>query len=639
MTNQINRIADQNISVDLHHPTVLYQTPNHTIYWLGISQEAVFRCNAYLIASGNEFILVDPGGKTSFPIILERVTQIVSPKKVTGMILCHQDPDVAASMENWLAVNPEMSVISSPRIHVLLPHYGTDHYQQYDTEKAPRLPLPANGELIFLPAPFLHSPGAFATFDTKSGFLFSGDIWASLDTNMQLTVSSFKEHIPKLDLFHKEYMASNIAARGFIQTLSQLDIQAILPQHGSLINSEHVQHAFAYLEALQSGTDLFYTNLTDPPLSGCRHALYDEEPANIIGTPSEPFAEKEYSEKQQSSLLTNQKQHQVHSRQTEELLHQVQRIANIRDKALHNLKKTETQLRASQERFCMLLQAAGEGIFGFNKEGVATFANPAALAMLGYEEQEFVGKKVHSLIHHTHTDGTIYHEDTCQMLSPLIDGKLHRITDEVLWRKDGSSFAVEYTTTLLQSESNSQIDGVVIIFSDTSEKQQLLGDLEYRADHDALTGLINRQKINTLLHEECHRSVRYMTPLSIVLYDIDKFKNINDTYGHQQGDKIIQEVTRQIDSLLRTEDKHGRWGGEEFLIFLPQTKLSGGVALAERCRKAVCENIICCKKTPISISIGVVQFIPGEKQATLFQRADKLLYQAKAKGRNRVEHG
>ena len=246
---------------DMARPTVLHATADHAIYWLGITEETAFRCNAYLVRDGDQAILIDPGNRSFFGQVRERVGQILPPEQVTGMVLCHEDPDVAASMTDWLDVNPAMWVFTTPRTHILLPHYGRADYRHWDAAEKPRYPLPSGAELRFIEAPFLHYPGAFATYDTNSRYLFSGDIWAALDLDWTLTVGSFEEHVPKMNLFHLDYMASNLAARGFVKRLDGLRIDAILPQHGSIIGPGDVPAALDYLRNLRCGTDIIYADL------------------------------------------------------------------------------------------------------------------------------------------------------------------------------------------------------------------------------------------------------------------------------------------------------------------------------------------------------------------------------------------
>ncbi len=246
---------------DMDSPTPLYSRHSTAIYWLGITDETAFRCNTYLIVDGDQALLVDPGNRSFFDQVMTRVSQIIQPENVTGLIRCHQDPDVAASMIDWLELNPEMPVYSSPRTHVLLPHYGISDYNVYDIVANPELALPSGYHLKFIEAPFLHFPGAFVTYHSESGYLFSGNIWAALDTDWSLTVSTFETHKEKMDLFHLDYMASNLAARDFIQSLSGIEIQAILPQHGSIIGTPHVDSAMDYLKQLRCGTDLIYPEI------------------------------------------------------------------------------------------------------------------------------------------------------------------------------------------------------------------------------------------------------------------------------------------------------------------------------------------------------------------------------------------
>jgi flavorubredoxin len=251
----------KDISIAMEQPTVLFDHGRHAVYWLGISEETAFRCNVYLVRDGQEAILIDPGNRAYFGQVKRRVAQIMAPESVTGIVVCHQDPDVAASMVDWLEINPAIKVFSTPRTHVLLPHYGRINYPAVDVVEHPRLGLPTGGELRFVEAPFLHFPGAFVTYDAVSGFLFSGDVWAALDMNWRLEVESFEDHVLAMDLFHLDYMASGRAARGLVKRIEGLDIQAILPQHGSIIGKPHVSAALDYLRNLRCGIDIIYASI------------------------------------------------------------------------------------------------------------------------------------------------------------------------------------------------------------------------------------------------------------------------------------------------------------------------------------------------------------------------------------------
>jgi len=242
-------------------PTELFQDEQHTIYWLGTPEDSAFRCNTYLIKDEKEAIIIDPGGKPGFEFIKRRISQILPPKEVSAMILSHQDPDVGGSMVDLLDLNPKMKVITSIRTNVLLPHYGRLDYTFYNINEELVYYFKTGHTLRFVPCPFLHFPGAFATYDEISGFLFSGDIWAAMDMDWKLVVVDFGYHELKLNLFHVDYMASNIAARGFINRIRGIELNAILPQHGSMIPKKFIPRAIAYLDGLKCGLDLIYPDL------------------------------------------------------------------------------------------------------------------------------------------------------------------------------------------------------------------------------------------------------------------------------------------------------------------------------------------------------------------------------------------
>jgi flavorubredoxin len=244
-------------------PTPLYGHDDHVIYWLGIPEDTAFRCNAYLLVDGKEAILVDPGGRDAFSFVKNRVSQILEPANISAMILSHQDPDIAGSMCDWLNLNPGIRVIAGSRTHILLPHYGKAEYNMFNITDDPVWLFATGKKLRFIESPYLHAPGAFTTYDETSGFLFSGDIWAAVDMDWRLVVEDFNRHVMKMNLFHLDYMSSNIAARGFADKIRGLSINAILPQHGSVIPGIFTGKAIDYLARLRCGTDLIYPDLNN----------------------------------------------------------------------------------------------------------------------------------------------------------------------------------------------------------------------------------------------------------------------------------------------------------------------------------------------------------------------------------------
>lgn len=169
-------------------------------------------------------------------------------------------------------------------------------------------------------------------------------------------------------------------------------------------------------------------------------------------------------------------------------------------------------------------------------------------------------------------------------------------------------------------------------------REALLEKLQSRADHDQLTGLFNRGCIEDRLKAEVKRSRRYKNDLSVILFDIDHFKSINDSCGHDVGDEVLKSVASRVQSSLRTVDMMGRWGGEEFLVILAETDKQSALHVAENLRRLV-ETDIHQTSRPVTVSAGVASFAAGDDPASLIKRADNALYEAKNEGRNRVRAG
>lgn len=155
---------------------------------------------------------------------------------------------------------------------------------------------------------------------------------------------------------------------------------------------------------------------------------------------------------------------------------------------------------------------------------------------------------------------------------------------------------------------------------------------------DPLTRIMNRRGITVGLLDAMAHAERYRTPLTVAMVDIDHFKEINDTYGHEAGDRVLKNVAEILSDALRMPDKVGRYGGEEFLIVLPHTTLAQGSKIVERIRASVSKKIFDqgAKKAHVTISVGVTQFKPGEDLEQLMSQADKAMYDAKKGGRNLV---
>lgn len=172
---------------------------------------------------------------------------------------------------------------------------------------------------------------------------------------------------------------------------------------------------------------------------------------------------------------------------------------------------------------------------------------------------------------------------------------------------------------------------------DISEQMAYQVHLRELSDTDELTRLANRRKLMSRLDEEIALSNRHGSPLSLMLVDLDHFKRVNDTWGHLLGDQVLQTLAELCTDTLRSEDLVARLGGEEFAIMLPLTPYVRCLPLAERLRQRIAEHDFGLPQGDITVSIGIAEHRVGEARETLIERADRGLYAAKRKGRNRVD--
>jgi diguanylate cyclase (GGDEF)-like protein len=175
----------------------------------------------------------------------------------------------------------------------------------------------------------------------------------------------------------------------------------------------------------------------------------------------------------------------------------------------------------------------------------------------------------------------------------------------------------------------------IVVATDITAQVDLTAAYQRLAMTDALTGLANRRHGEQTMRRELARAQRYSTKLCLALLDIDYFKSINDSQGHGVGDEVLMGVGRTIMSCIRESDFAARWGGEEFLLLMPNTDLEGAVVCCERIRAGVAGRVSCAGK-PVTISIGISLHNPGEAVEVTVARADQKLYEAKNTGRNRL---
>ncbi len=181
-----------------------------------------------------------------------------------------------------------------------------------------------------------------------------------------------------------------------------------------------------------------------------------------------------------------------------------------------------------------------------------------------------------------------------------------------------------------------EMDNYIFSFTDITKIETEKKEFKKQAATDALTGVSNRNKLLDILHAEINRSLRYQTPLSLIMFDIDYFKRINDAYGHNIGDCVLKQVTQIVSDNIRETDILARWGGDEFLILTPESDINNTKLMANKLG-ALIKEFRFQEVGNVTSSFGVAQFRPGDDLETFIGRADHVLYRAKEGGRGRVE--
>jgi len=293
--------------------------------------------------------------------------------------------------------------------------------------------------------------------------------------------------------------------------------------------------------------------------------------------------------------------------------------------------RLETALQESEQRFFTLQQNLPVGIYRANQDGDLETVNNALLRMTGYgsfadlqlAELEDVWADVRErdvLIQRLRREGAV--------LGYIVHLK----------RKNGSEFIASF-----DARGNFDSRGNLVYFDtivqDITEQVKAREELERLATSDSLTGLANRQHLMSRLEAELKRAARYGKPVTLLMIDLDHFKRINDSRGHQAGDAVLREFAGLIRETLRETDFAGRYGGEEFCVVLPETNLAGGITMAERIREATGEHDFLVpggERLRVTCSIGVAA-AESPVVEELVAAADARLYQAKAAGRNRIK--
>lgn len=211
----------------------------------------------------------------------------------------------------------------------------------------------------------------------------------------------------------------------------------------------------------------------------------------------------------------------------------------------------------------------------------------------------------------------------------------------LLRRHESAEQELDYNRVLLEKFAKDLETQNAALLREIGQRKEAELKLAKLATTDPLTGINNRRKFDETLQDEIKREARYMRGLALIILDIDHFKKINDSYGHQAGDQALVHLSKVTRQLLRPSDSLGRWGGEEFLIMLPNTDLAEAEKVMQRLQRELTKTFFLHEneRVLITFSAGVAERQTAEERDAWIRRADQAMYRAKTKGRNRVEQG
>lgn len=278
------------------------------------------------------------------------------------------------------------------------------------------------------------------------------------------------------------------------------------------------------------------------------------------------------------------------------------------------LKTTYEGLEEERDKLTTLVLSAHDGMVVTDRHGGIVLMNPSAVEILKANADDIV------------SNGFRYLFGDPQVMSRAIeeDGYIEIQVDE-------------RTLQILASTIRNQADEIIgsaALIRDITTEKNMQNELRHLAISDALTGLFNRRHLDTCLTRELDRCARYGNEISVLMFDVDHFKNFNDEYGHDMGDRVLQHIATTVRQVIRRIDIPCRYGGEEFVIILPETGFECAMMVGERVRAAVEADSVEGKRVTISIGVATYPWVMARMPQQLIEAADRALYEAKQAGRN-----
>ena len=344
----------------------------------------------------------------------------------------------------------------------------------------------------------------------------------------------------------------------------------------------------------------------------------------------------------------------ISQNETQRVLHEL-RVHQIELEVQNEeLRRAQAELEVSMARYFDLYDLAPVGYFTLSENGLILEANLTVANLMSVDRSKLVNNPLSRYI--LSEDADIYY----QHQKKLIETGEPQVCELRMIRKDGTAFWARMEATAAQNAEGDPVYRTVLsemtelkqaeetllrskemLELATRELEQALAREQQLASTDGLTGLYNRRHFFELAAREFNAALRYQHRLAMLMFDMDGLKQINDTFGHAAGDRLLVMVAQTAAAQIRSVDVLARYGGDEFVVLLPQTSTQKALPIAERIRTSIEAMRMETDKGPLGITLSIgmaeIRHAPvDENVENVFQRADKALYTAKAEGRNRT---
>ncbi|HMK44689.1 MAG TPA: GGDEF domain-containing protein [Dissulfurispiraceae bacterium] len=296
-------------------------------------------------------------------------------------------------------------------------------------------------------------------------------------------------------------------------------------------------------------------------------------------------------------------------------------------------------MKIGEEFYRKLLDSIHDGVYFVDRNRTIQYWNKGAERLAGYSAKEIIGSKcANNLLVHVNEHGQELCRGACPLLMTMEDGK-DRTADIYLHHKNGHRIPVTVQAAPILDENGATV-GCMEVFRENyaSNNEWYIRQLEAVSLLDPLTQIANRRYIESKLMASVHEFQRYTVPFGMLFADIDRFKTVNDTFGHLVGDDVLKMVSQSLAKNIRLTDFVGRWGGEEFVVIAPHISLAQLRKLAEKLRLLMEKSFLRVGDTTVKVTLtmGATCIRPDDTEQTLLARADRLMYRGKQSGRNQV---